>query len=449
MKIQLTLLVPARPVRRPQAGAFVIRVATGCAVWMCSCIAPVSASAADLFPPSVSDPFLDDSQPSGRAKTSAANTTSPVGRVRLSAAAGDASGAAGRLARSNQVGSRGARVTFTPAEPRDDVPVRSVGVQNVGHNQAGAHAGTQVGLPDYPDEYLLDGGDRNLPLHREEVGYSGLDTEDTVADYTDSHGKRRTLPSNRVAIYAPRFAAVRTVSAPIAGVAVDKLAATDDFTRTAGMRSRTSPTHHAQRESLEGVGVRSRASGLEAPSITEGLDQTTYATEHVKLLNTFEDLRFIKGGELLRSEKARLALGIQNAVVWNREQYPVATASVEAVHEVVARFRPSELVGVEDRSTPGRLRIVKLADRDTALPGEVVTFTIRYDNQGDHELQELQIIDNLTPRLEYVKASGTTDRDARLDVNDNGEGSSVLTFRLKGPLPGRQGGVLTFKARVR
>jgi hypothetical protein len=268
--------------------------------------------------------------------------------------------------------------------------------------KAVAHEQTSFvpGMPDYPDEYLLDGGDRGVPLHREQIGYSGLDTEDTVADYVDSQGKRRMLPSNRVAIYAPRFAAVRTVSGPETGVAVDRLARAEDFTRTEGMRSRTSPTNHAQRASSGGVRVRSRASGLEAPSITEGLDQTTYATEHVKLLNAFQDLRFIKGGELLQSEEARLSLGIQNAIVWNRNLYPVAMASIDAVGEVVARFTPAELVGVEDRSKPGRLRIVKLADRDTALPGEIVTFTIRYDNLGDHELKELR--------------SSTTDAAARI-----------------------------------
>ncbi len=341
---------------------------------------------------------------------------------------------------------------FTPAEPRDDIPARQSsvqqvgGVQNTGREQS---PNTSAFLPDFPDEYLLDGGDRNFPLHREQIGYSGLDTEDTIADYTDNKGKKHILPSNRVAIYSPRFAAVRSISGPEAGIGVDKLASAADLNRGVGMRTRLAPTNHSQRVSTDGVRMRSRASGLEAPSIGEGLEQHTYASEHVKLLNAFEDLHFIRRGEFLRSEEARLSLGIQNAIVWSRDLYPVATASITAGNEVVAHFKPQELVGVEDRSKPGTLRIIKLADRNTALPGEVVTFTIRYDNLGDHELQELTIIDNLTSRLEYVKESAKSDRDGQLDVTDNGEGSSVLTLRLKDQLPGHQGGVLTFQARVR
>ena len=101
------------------------------------------------------------------------------------------------------------------------------------------------------------------------------------------------------------------------------------------------------------------------------------------------------------------------------------------------------------RSTPGLLRIVKLADKGAAAPGEVVTFTIRYDNLGDKPVHNVKIVDNLTPRLELVEGSGTSDRAGRLDVEPNGEGSYVLTFVVNEPLPGKTGGVVTFKAKVK
>lgn len=335
--------------------------------------------------------------------------------------------------------------TFTPSVPRDDIGVNPA-VQSKFSNRGPQQ---RVFVPEYPDEYLLDGGDRSLPLHREQVGYSGLETEDTVADFADHTGRRHMLPTNTVAIYSPRFAAVRTVSGSEAGVTVDKLAHAGDTTRSVGMRTRTVPSNHTQRESTDGVRVRSRASGLGAPSILEGVGQTTYASENVELLNVFQDLQFVKGGEMLAGEKARLALGVQNAVIWNRDQFPVATASVDALHQVTARFKPQELVGIEDRSTPGQLRIVKLADKNVASIGDVVTFTIRYDNMGDKPLKDLQIVDNLTPRLVYVKDSATSDNDGRLDVTPNGEGSNILTFTLAGPLAGHEGGVLTFKAEIK
>ena len=112
--------------------------------------------------------------------------------------------------------------------------------------------------------------------------------------------------------------------------------------------------------------------------------------------------------------------------------------------------RAAEVVGKEDqRRTPGRLRIVKLADKKTALPGDVITFTIRYDNLGDRELHHIRIIDNLTPRLEYVDDSATSNRAGKLVVEDNEEGSLVLKFELSQPLPGHTGGVVTFKVKVR
>jgi len=48
------------------------------------------------------------------------------------------------------------------------------------------------------------------PLDKSLLRRLGLDTEDTVAEYTDHLGRRRVKPTNRVAVYAPRFAAVRT-----------------------------------------------------------------------------------------------------------------------------------------------------------------------------------------------------------------------------------------------
>ncbi|MCA9114263.1 MAG: DUF11 domain-containing protein, partial [Planctomycetaceae bacterium] len=163
----------------------------------------------------------------------------------------------------------------------------------------------------------------------------------------------------------------------------------------------------------------------------------------------FQDLSFYRTGQMLRTEEARLSAGMQAAVSWSRDLYPVITASLNKAQQVEARFREQELVGVEDKSKPGKLRIVKLADRQTAAPGDVITFTIRYDNLGDREVAGINIVDNLTPRLEYVADSGTSDRAGRLVVEENGEGSLVLTFEIEDPLPGNKGGVVTFQARVR
>jgi len=60
----------------------------------------------------------------------------------------------------------------------------------------------------YGDEYLCDGGDRDLPVHYDSQSRLSLDTEDTIVEFTDRNGNERMKPSNRVCIYAPRFASV-------------------------------------------------------------------------------------------------------------------------------------------------------------------------------------------------------------------------------------------------
>ena len=104
---------------------------------------------------------------------------------------------------------------------------------------------------------------------------------------------------------------------------------------------------------------------------------------------------------------------------------------------------------VDEKELKENLRIVKLADKKTAVPGDDIEFTIRYDNLGTREVHHIRIVDNLTPRLQYLDDSATSDRVGQLLLEDNGEGSQILVWELEEPLPGKTGGVITFKARVR
>jgi len=62
------------------------------------------------------------------------------------------------------------------------------------------------------NEYLCDGGDFGLPVGvRADWTVDGLEQEDAVAHYDTLDGRIVVTPSNRVCVYAPRFAAVRRV----------------------------------------------------------------------------------------------------------------------------------------------------------------------------------------------------------------------------------------------
>lgn len=302
----------------------------------------------------------------------------------------------------------------------------------------------------YPDEYLLDGGDRDHPVHYQGQYRDGLETEDTISEYVDHTGKPHVKASNQVAIYAPRFASVRAVTTPSGETAIDRLAGMHESTRDSGVSNRIGPQRYTDSQRLSGVRVRSRASGVNTREGQLGTKNVASLTAHEQLLNTYEELSYFLRGEMLQSNEARLAAGIEAATTWTRDENPVVIATLDSLHEVTAKFRLAEMVGVEDpRKDPGRLEIVKVANRSTAKPGDIVTFAIRYENKGEREVTDVRIVDNLTPRLEYIEDSATSDRDGDIIVQDNDEGSLVLTFKLDAPLKEKTKGVITFQCRVR
>lgn len=347
--------------------------------------------------------------------------------------------------------------TFTPAVPRSEVEdtdaIRRAGRRGLSRpTPPRPYFALEPPAPPwelYPDEYLLDGGDRNLPVHETPVHREGLDTEDAVAEYADQAGNRHILPTNRVAIYSPRFGYVGTQLGLEAGVTVAGAASAVDLRRGEGLRNRVLSVNQSQRTPSVSVRVRSRASGFDTEAGQMDVHQQTGLGENLELAKTIEGVQNQVAPEMRQSQRARIQRERQAAIAWSRREFPVIAASLQGAQQIVVKFVAEELVGVEDRRKPGRLEIVKLADKQTALPGEIVSFRIEYENIGDRELNDVRIIDNLTPRLEYVADSGSANPPAALEVVDNDEGSVILTWSLKAPLKGKTKGAVTFKARVR
>lgn len=338
-----------------------------------------------------------------------------------------------------------------PSEARIDLPTESLSLQ---HCPMPWEQAIEVPVPVcepeiWADEYICDGGDRGLPVHYHGRVMAGLETEDTVAEFTDHTGEPHVRPSTRVCIYAPQFASVRSSTAPEVGQQIDRALGAHDGRTMAGLKARRSVNVELQNDQPIGLDVRSRASGLDRDLSTDALNQIAKVVNHVKLTNLFEDRTFFRRGELNQTEEAYLAYGLQAAFQWTRDLNPLIVASDVAGQEVIAQFKVEEYVGLEDKRTPGDLKIIKLADKHVAQPGDIVTFTIHYDNVGQRELTDVRIIDNLTPRLQFVEDSADSDRDGRLLVEDNGEGSLILTFELEEALPGESGGTVTFQAVVR
>lgn len=301
----------------------------------------------------------------------------------------------------------------------------------------------------YPDEYLCDGGDRDLPVHYDSEMRLGLDTEDTVIEFTDRAGKERMKPTNKVCVYAPRFSSVRTVSGPQQGLLTNEIAGVDQSTGMKGLHSRLKLSHGTKVDATNRMTVRSRVSGLDTETGMDSVVHLRGPSIHEKIINLYQTLTFVRTGRLDDTESAQLGKGIQAAAEWTREQFPVIAAKTDVPIEGHFEQSVSTITAIEERDEAENLRIVKLADKQTAVPGDEITFTIRYDNLGGREVYYIRIVDNLTPRLIYVDDSATSDRAGRLILQDNGEGSQILIWELEEPLPGKTGGVVTFKARVR
>lgn len=343
-------------------------------------------------------------------------------------------------------------VSFSEAEPRVQLASHNEASNATGfkQNRSGLIAASPALAEQFPDEYVFDGGDRAYPVHYDGDIMIGVETEDTVAEFRDHKGDRKVKASNRVAVYSPRFAAVRMFTGISEGTNIQRPISNVDQVQGAALRQKVGGKTGVQRDRLQGVRMRSRASGIFSQTTRRDVSAAKAISQHVKLMNLFESAQFLHDGKILQSELAQLHRGMNSAATWTRELNPVVVASLSATQEIYANFKVAELVGIDEgHKKPGHLRLVKLADKESAKPGDVITFTIRVDNLGDRELRNVRLIDNLTPRLEYVDDSVTSDLPGSINVDDNGEGSHILRLELDNPLAGHTGGVITFQAKLR
>ncbi len=127
----------------------------------------------------------------------------------------------------------------------------------------------------YPDEYVFDGGDRGNKAAMHNARRSGLDTEDTVAAFTDHTGTAKTTESNRVAVYAPRFGSVRTVTGLVADTKVDKAAGAKDNLAIGNLKTGRAAQENIHGTQIYGIARRERVDGMQSstpPLQSKGTD---------------------------------------------------------------------------------------------------------------------------------------------------------------------------------
>ncbi|MEE3368268.1 MAG: DUF11 domain-containing protein [Planctomycetota bacterium] len=300
------------------------------------------------------------------------------------------------------------------------------------------------------DEFLFDGGDRERKVR---VGSDwtvfGLDQEDTVIHFDTIQGETIVEASNREAIYAPRFAAVRKVHGVVSTKAHQRMAGYEVPTRL----ERHTETEFAAKldqplQIRRNVGTRNPNSLRDHTTSRTAMDSRNLATTRDQL-KPFEDFNVIHTGEHLNSEKARLAVGMAAARAWMNSQ------ALEVIAEDLTPIAVTNnrSLGMTYRYDlphgKAKMRLIKLASKQNAHPGDVVEFTLRFDNLGDAVVGNVTIIDSLTTRLEYVEGSQECTLKAEFLTATNEGQSLVLRWEIVDPVEVGKGGVIRFKCRVR
>lgn len=299
------------------------------------------------------------------------------------------------------------------------------------------------------DEYLYDGGDRNLRAEIDgDFGVHGVDIEDTIGHYDTLDGKRIVTPSNRVCVYSPRFAAVRKVTGLNQDILGRQLSGLDADLKLNNQQHNGTPAGVVQPLALRGQVGGKAANALEEDIAGVYLYNNQRLARFIEEFKPYENLGIIRYGIFEQGEKARLAASLQNAVVWTENQRVQVTIEGSRASEVAEGVNPQEFVWSEIPGEP-RLRVIKVADKGAAESGEIVEFTLRFDNVGTQQMGNVTIIDNLTPRLEYVEGSAQCSIDAQFMTQANEAGSQVLRWEITSPLDKAEGGVIRFQCRVR
>src|SRR3954470_3284468 len=299
------------------------------------------------------------------------------------------------------------------------------------------------------DEYLCDGGDYGTPAGvKADHTEVGVEPEDAISHYDAADGRILVTPSNRVCIYAPRFAAVRRVVE--AASHEQPVFVNVTMEQTAPMwAAKTLPPMAAKQRHAVAIDEGQRPANLfRQRQQAGGLENLQASMDAYTSLAPYANLQIIRTGEVSQAEKARVERAMEAAVKLTGVQAAQVVFGAKIAQAEVGVRQPGIVYQTSGPEHP-RLRLCKLASTGNALPGEEVEFTLRYDNIGDQTIDDATIVDNLTTRFQYVPGSAKSSVDAEFDTKTNDAGSLILRWELKHPVKPGEGGILRFKVLVR
>lgn len=299
------------------------------------------------------------------------------------------------------------------------------------------------------DEYLCDGGDSGASIHvSRDWEVQGLGLEDTIAHYDTLEGSVKVVPSNRVCVYAPRFAAVRKVTGLQQQYASLPAGNINEKTWVDQYRGRAPAlTIKRDQQSIRAVG-RFTPQSLQDKQRGVTADTTLDPHEIARNVRSFENIGSSTLAEYDVLQSPQIVELTDAAVAWSSIAAPQVIIDNVIAAEDKTLQSPGEVYDYEVNGHP-QLRIVKVASTGAAKPGDSVDFTIQFRNTGTEAIGNVTIIDSLTTRLEYVDQSQECTAKAEFFTKPNDGKSLELRWEVTDPLEPGDGGVVRFRCRVR
>ncbi len=306
-----------------------------------------------------------------------------------------------------------------------------------------------ISCPWPADEYLCDGGDRGALIRvRPNWQIDGMQPQDAVVHYDTIDGRTIVKTTNRVCIYAPRFGVVRKVDLAREGNEFEELYKVNQPIRPGQAGENQLASTSAQDQgAIDEAGVKPPIALVEKQQGIDLSNQQALAAVYDRI-KPYEDFSYIRSGILASEDKPVLATRVQAALAWTGKQALQVEMEGKRASAVTGDVR-AEAEFVVDVPNHPRLQVCKIASTNSALPGETVDFTIRFDNIGDQKIGNVTIADSLTGRLEYVPGSEQSSMKASFSTKTNEVGSLVLKWDIVDPVPANGGGAVHFQCRVR
>lgn len=324
-------------------------------------------------------------------------------------------------------------------------------------------ADPRLGLKNCEEEIIHDGGDRLERAAIDNTGRAqGVNPEDAVAEFTVPGSRRYVLPSNRVCIFAPRYAWLRQING-LDTVVMDAGVRGTVVRNGPDLAKLSQPSSAATGELLlDGIRSRERASGSRATQ-TPGKSQRIEPPTPQMLVHTpLANLEVRNPGAVLEIDgpmklKQREGLSVRmggwRLAALQNEEVVTAVARVEqGPNLITARAMAREAIldcKEEVRVLEQPLILHKWADKCEAGPGDFVTFTLRLTNQTGKALADVAIVDNLSGRLEFDEGSANCSRDAVFLIQENEVRSSKLRWEITGLVQPGETVVVRFRAKAR